>query len=89
MCKASNIIYVDQPTGTGFSYSKDLRDLRFNEKGVSNDLYDFLQVQFTLFFIFLYPSEDKNVTINYFCGTLIVNQLYFTSLEPWFLACEL
>ncbi|KAJ0979464.1 hypothetical protein J5N97_014938 [Dioscorea zingiberensis] len=44
--KASNIIYVDQPTGTGFSYSKDIRDLRYNEKGVSNDLYDFLQAFF-------------------------------------------
>ncbi|KAK1321362.1 Serine carboxypeptidase-like [Acorus calamus] len=41
--KASNLIYVDQPTGTGFSYSKDVRDLRFGEKGVSDDLYDFLQ----------------------------------------------
>jgi len=37
-------LYVDQPTGTGFSYSTDLRDIRHNEDGVSNDLYDFIQV---------------------------------------------
>ncbi|KAL6598706.1 hypothetical protein ACP70R_046104 [Stipagrostis hirtigluma subsp. patula] len=45
--KVSNLIYVDQPTGTGFSYSTDLRDLRFGEKGVADDLYDFLQAFFT------------------------------------------
>ncbi|KAI3891430.1 hypothetical protein MKX03_020712 [Papaver bracteatum] len=39
----SNLLYVDQPTGTGFSYSSDSRDLRHNEEGVSNDLYNFLQ----------------------------------------------
>lgn len=44
--QASNLIYVDQPTGTGFSYSSDKRDLRHNEKGVSDDLYDFLQAFF-------------------------------------------
>ncbi|KAK9126607.1 hypothetical protein Scep_015453 [Stephania cephalantha] len=44
--KASNLLYVDQPTGTGFSYSSDKRDLRQNETGVSNDLYDFLQAFF-------------------------------------------
>ncbi|KAK3135765.1 hypothetical protein QOZ80_5BG0423150 [Eleusine coracana subsp. coracana] len=44
--KLSNLIYVDQPTGTGFSYSTDLRDLRFGEKGVADDLYDFLQAFF-------------------------------------------
>ncbi|MQL91417.1 hypothetical protein Taro_024031 [Colocasia esculenta] len=44
--KISNLIYVDQPTGTGFSYSHDRRDLRHNELGVSNDLYDFLQAFF-------------------------------------------
>lgn len=43
--QVSNLIYVDQPTGTGFSYSADKRDLRQNEEGVSNDLYDFLQVR--------------------------------------------
>ncbi|OWM68921.1 serine carboxypeptidase-like [Punica granatum] len=44
--KVSNIIFVDQPTGTGFSYSSDPSDLRHNEAGVSNDLYDFLQAFF-------------------------------------------
>ncbi|KAF5189432.1 Carboxypeptidase [Thalictrum thalictroides] len=44
--QASNLLYVDQPTGTGFSYSSDRRDLRHNEEGVSNDLYDFLQAFF-------------------------------------------
>ena len=40
----SNLIFVDQPTGTGFSYSSDEHDFRHDEQGVSNDLYDFLQV---------------------------------------------
>lgn len=42
--QVSNLLYVDQPTGTGFSYSTDSRDIRHNEEGVSDDLYDFLQV---------------------------------------------
>ncbi|ESW04313.1 hypothetical protein PHAVU_011G084700 [Phaseolus vulgaris] len=41
--QASNIIFVDQPTGTGFSYSSDDSDIRHDETGVSIDLYDFLQ----------------------------------------------
>ncbi|CAI8602072.1 unnamed protein product [Vicia faba] len=53
--KVSNLLYVDQPTGTGFSYSTDLRDIRHNEKGVSNDLYDFLQV-----FFVEHPQYAKN-----------------------------
>ncbi|KAF6154575.1 hypothetical protein GIB67_017957 [Kingdonia uniflora] len=44
---ASNLLYVDQPTGTGFSYSCDNRDLLHNKDGVSNDLYDILQAFFT------------------------------------------
>ncbi|XXG75125.1 hypothetical protein AAC387_Pa07g3705 [Persea americana] len=53
--KASNLIYVDQPTGTGFSYSTDPRDIRFNEKGVSDDVYDFLQAFFKE-----HPSYSEN-----------------------------
>ncbi|XP_010543556.1 PREDICTED: serine carboxypeptidase-like 49 [Tarenaya hassleriana] len=44
--KVSNLLYVDQPVGTGFSYSTDKRDIRHDESGVSNDLYDFLQAFF-------------------------------------------
>ncbi|XP_072982119.1 serine carboxypeptidase-like [Typha latifolia] len=53
--KISNLIYVDQPTGTGFSYSSDKRDTRHDEKGVSDDLYDFLQEFFTK-----HPEYAKN-----------------------------
>ncbi|XP_055810737.1 serine carboxypeptidase-like [Solanum dulcamara] len=44
--KVSNLIYVDQPTGTGFSYTSDNRDIRCNETDISNDLYDFIQAFF-------------------------------------------
>ncbi|XP_071734032.1 serine carboxypeptidase-like [Rutidosis leptorrhynchoides] len=44
--QASNLLYVDQPTGTGFSYSSTIKDIRHDEQGVSNDLYDFLQAFF-------------------------------------------
>ncbi len=37
---------MDQPVGTGFSYSSDLRDIRHDEEGVSEDMYDFFQVVF-------------------------------------------
>ncbi|KAF9605342.1 hypothetical protein IFM89_016107 [Coptis chinensis] len=44
---ASNLIYVDQPIGTDFSYISDKRDFHHNE-GVSNELYDFLQMRMFL-----------------------------------------
>ncbi|XP_019451934.1 PREDICTED: serine carboxypeptidase-like [Lupinus angustifolius] len=53
--KASNILFIDQPTGTGFSYSSDIDDIRHNETGVSNDLYDFLQAFFKK-----HPQFSKN-----------------------------
>ncbi|KAF7121265.1 hypothetical protein RHSIM_Rhsim13G0099800 [Rhododendron simsii] len=53
--QASNLIYVDQPTGTGFSYSSNGNDTRHDENGVSNDLYDFLQGFFKL-----HPQYAKN-----------------------------
>ncbi|GLT80763.1 hypothetical protein SLA2020_521860 [Shorea laevis] len=44
--QASNLLFVDQPIGTGFSYTSDEEDYRGDEEGVSNDLYDFLQAFF-------------------------------------------
>ena len=52
--QVSNLIYVDQPTGTGFSYSSDDEDIRHNEEGVSNDLYDFLQVCFSKYALYFH-----------------------------------
>lgn len=42
----ASIIYVDQPVGTGFSYSSNTRDIRHDEEGVSEDMFDFFQVDF-------------------------------------------
>ncbi|CAK9237565.1 unnamed protein product [Sphagnum troendelagicum] len=53
--KVSNIIFVDQPVGTGFSYSSDLRDIRHDEEGVSEDMYDFFQAFFEA-----HPEFAKN-----------------------------
>ncbi|KAF1885330.1 hypothetical protein Lal_00029219 [Lupinus albus] len=53
--KASNILFIDQPTGTGFSYTSDETDIRSDEAGVSNDLYDFLQAFFKE-----HPQFSKN-----------------------------
>lgn len=36
----ANLLYIDQPAGTGFSYGAGMDS---NEKQVSNDMYDFLQ----------------------------------------------
>ncbi|XP_004506097.1 serine carboxypeptidase-like [Cicer arietinum] len=41
--KASNIIFVDQPIGTGFSYTLDDNDYSRDVTSISNYLYDFLQ----------------------------------------------
>ncbi|KAJ4777805.1 Carboxypeptidase [Rhynchospora pubera] len=45
--QVSNLIYVDQPVGTGFSYSTDNGDTCHDENCVSTDLYNFLQAFFT------------------------------------------
>lgn len=37
-----NMIFVDQPINTGFSYSDDERDTVHDEVGVANDMLDFL-----------------------------------------------
>jgi cathepsin A (carboxypeptidase C) len=36
----ANLLYIDQPAGTGFSYGTGMD---VNEKGVARDMYDFLQ----------------------------------------------
>lgn len=40
----SNLIYLDQPIGTGFSYSSSTDDIRTSSEEAANDFSDFLQV---------------------------------------------
>ncbi|XP_038707188.1 serine carboxypeptidase-like 49, partial [Tripterygium wilfordii] len=51
----SNIIYVDQPIGTGLSYTSNNNNIRHDQIGISNDLYNFLREFFKL-----YPDFVKN-----------------------------
>ncbi|KAL8057693.1 hypothetical protein ABFX02_04G200300 [Erythranthe guttata] len=53
--KESNLIYVDQPIGTGFSYSSSKDDIRTNSEEASVDIYDFLQAFFEK-----HPQYAKN-----------------------------
>jgi hypothetical protein len=46
---AANLLFVDQPVGTGFSYSRWPLDYVTNEKQVAQQLYDFLQAFFLQF----------------------------------------
>jgi len=39
----ANLLYVDQPVGTGFSYGSGLADYDFNEDQISRDMYEFMQ----------------------------------------------
>lgn len=46
--RASHMIYVDQPIGTGFSWSEDDRDRCYDENCVADDMLDFLQAFFSV-----------------------------------------
>jgi serine carboxypeptidase-like clade IV len=39
----ANVLYVDQPVGTGFSYSNTSKDYAHNEKKIAEDMYNFLK----------------------------------------------
>ncbi|KAM7279888.1 hypothetical protein ACFE04_007022 [Oxalis oulophora] len=41
--QASNILFVDQPLGTGFSFASNDGQIPTDEVGVTDDLYDFIQ----------------------------------------------
>ncbi|PIN07302.1 Serine carboxypeptidases (lysosomal cathepsin A) [Handroanthus impetiginosus] len=53
--KVSNLIYVDQPMGTGFSYSSSRGDIRGSTEAAGIDFYDFLQAFFRR-----HPQYAKN-----------------------------
>jgi len=50
----SNILYVDQPVGTGFSYGEGVLDYDINEDQIARDMYEFMQNFFKQ-----YPQYSK------------------------------
>merc|ERR1719244_246699 len=44
-----NMLFIDQPAGTGFSFTENDAGYATNQTDVANDLYNFLQQFFTLF----------------------------------------
>jgi len=54
----ANIMFVDQPVGTGFSYADSFSDYVGDEKAVAEDLYQFLQGFFKQF-----PKYNRQVYI--------------------------
>ncbi|KAL9290914.1 Serine carboxypeptidase-like 49 [Arabidopsis thaliana] len=69
--QVSNLLYVDQPVGTGFSYTTDKSDIRHDETGVSNDLYDFLQVRLSLRSTLSWQKNDFYITGESYAGHYI------------------
>jgi hypothetical protein len=81
---------VDQPIGTGFSYSKDPRDIVHDEHGVSEDMYDFLLVsRFLLIYLVLASLEcilgRVRCKLDHLIGYLLVS-LY--SHSSWSFCCQ-
>jgi len=50
----ANVIFVDQPVGTGWSYADHPDDYTHNEQQVAEDMYEFLQTFFST-----YPQYSK------------------------------
>jgi carboxypeptidase C (cathepsin A) len=50
----ANLLYIDQPVGTGFSYADSPLDYETNEDTIAQDLYVFMQN-----FFLLYPQYSK------------------------------
>ena len=63
-------MFVDQPTGTGFSYTaNNTSDIRSDEVGISNDLYDFLQVcLFPMCVVCVLFNEKRNKNHGFMLG---------------------
>ena len=45
----AHVLYVDNPIGTGFSYTRDAKNLRTDSRQIAGDLYEFLRQFYLLF----------------------------------------
>jgi len=55
---AANVLWLDQPVGTGFSYADHFSDYVTNEKMIAEDVYEFLQGFFKK-----HPQYNRKVNI--------------------------
>jgi cathepsin A (carboxypeptidase C) len=76
----ANVLYVDQPLGTGFSQTASIKDMRYNEDQVAQDFQTFLEG-----FYKKYPEYSQSqlfITGESFAGhyiPAIASQLYSNS----------
>lgn len=63
-----NVLYIDQPVGTGFSFTKDDRGYATNQEMVADDLYEALKQFYTMFPKLL--NQDLYITGESYAGTL-------------------
>jgi len=64
-----NVLYIDQPVGTGFSYTKNELGYATNQEMVANDLYEALNQFYTMFPDLL--DEDFYVTGESYAGKYV------------------
>ncbi len=61
-----NVLYIDQPVGTGFSFTKNEQGFATNQDMVANDLYEAMTQFYTLFPDLL--KQDLYVTGESYAG---------------------
>jgi len=80
---AANVLYIDQPLGTGFSFISGLGSLRWSEDSLSDDFYTFLHN-----FMVKYPefrNRDIYLTGESYAGHYIPSIARTLQLraDPW------
>ena len=63
-----NVLYIDQPVGTGFSFTKNDRGYATNQEMVANDLYEAMKQFYALFPSLL--QQDLYVTGESYAGNV-------------------
>ena len=66
-----NVLYIDQPVGTGFSFTKNELGYATNQEMVANDLYEAMKQFYTMFPDLL--DEDFYVTGESYAGKYVLS----------------